>query len=104
MMSSHFTYSTRYLDKPRHWCPQSEKYAGADNLLSALLNGWIASDLVLRHETWRGGSRPVIVYYFELKRGERMMTMPVINSPCIPALIAEYQLQIVTQTHWETVH
>ena len=95
---------TPYTDKPRHWCPQAEKYTGLDSLLSAIYKGWTINERVFRHETWRGGTRPVVVYYFELKFGERIVTMPVISNPCVVPLIDDLELQVITQAFWEKAH
>lgn len=95
---------TTYPDIPRHWCPQAERYTGLDSLLSAIASGWKVNTLVFRHETWRGGMRPVVVYYFELKRGQHVVTMPVISNPCVAPLIDIYRLQVITQAFWEKAH
>jgi hypothetical protein len=97
-------FLTPFTDTYRHWSPQGEKYTGLDSLISAVFDGWMLSDRVFRHETWRGGARPVTVYYFELKRDQKIVTMPVINNPCVVPLIEQFDLQVVTQTFWERAH
>ena len=91
-----------YVEKRRHWCPQAELYTGLDSLVSAVSEGWVINGRVFRHETWRGGTRPAIVYYFELKRGRLVVTMPVISNPCVVPLIDSCGLEVITQTFWET--
>lgn len=91
-----------YIEKRRHWCPQAEKYTGLDSLISAVLEGWVISRRVFRHETWRGGTRPAVVYYFELKRGQKVVTMPVVSNPCVVPLIRHQGLEVITQAFWET--
>lgn len=91
-----------YVETRRHWCPQAEHYTGLDSLVSAVAGGWVISGRVFRHETWRGGTRPTIVYYFELKRGHLVVTMPVISNPCVGPLIDRIGLEVITQTFWET--
>ena len=91
-----------YFDNRRHWCPQAEKFTGLDSLITAVFEGWTISSRVFRHETWRGGTRPAVVYYFELKRSQLVVTMPVVSNPCVVPLIDSCGLEVITQTFWET--
>lgn len=92
---------TQYIEKPRHWCPHSEKYTGVDRLLSAVLEGWTIQKNVFRHEALRRMSRRTIVYYFELKRDEHVVTMAVIANPRITEVIQAYGLRVMTNTYLE---
>ena len=103
-MKRMYSFLTPYTDKHRHWCPQAEKYTGLDSLISAVTEGWTINQRVFRHETWRGGTRPSIVYYFELKRGRLIVTMPIVSNPCVIPLIDRYELEVITSTFWEAVH
>lgn len=95
--------NTHYLLKRRHWCPISEKYTGVDSLLDALMRGWVLSHRVLYQEVWHS-TRPSIVYYFRLRRGQEVLTMPVINSPLIHTVIQKYDLQVVTGKEFAVAH
>lgn len=87
-----------YTDTPRHWCPVSEKYTGADSLISALRNGWSLSRLVYREDFLHGGARHSAVYFFELKQGQRIVTMPIVSTPFIVRFIAVQNLKVVHAT------
>ncbi len=81
----------------RHWHADSERYAGGDCLLTALHNGWVVSERVIADEHWHAGTRCVMVYYFELTRGDEIMTMPVITNPFVERLMAENALRVIPQ-------
>jgi hypothetical protein len=98
-----FLSSTHFNNMRHHWCPRSEAYTGGDSLLSALDAGWVMNTLVFAQTVWHGGSRPTTIYYFELKHGSRMMTMPVIGNPFVDRLIIQKSLQIVTFADYESV-
>jgi hypothetical protein len=70
-----------YMRTIRHWHPLSEKWAGADCLLTAIDNGWKVDPTVYCQEFWHAGSRLVTIYYFELTRDGETMEMPVITNP-----------------------
>lgn len=83
-----------YPDILRHWSPVSEKYAGADCLVTALRNGWRVVGEIYHEETWLAGMRLTGVYHITLKRGDEMMEMPVLSNPYARRLI--YQNRITT--------
>ena len=84
-----------YTETPRHWCPRSEKYTGADSLITALRNGWSLCRLVYRQDVFHGGSRRTSVYYFELKTDDDIVTMPVVSTPFIVRFIAHLSLKVL---------
>ncbi len=96
-MSKHQGYLTALSDRGRHYCPKSEAYTGVDSLLSAFYRGWLPSQIVYRHQVWRG-SRPVNIYYFELRHNDELMTMPIIENPHVVTLIEKYELSIITRS------
>ena len=89
----HYAYSSVV----RHWHPASERYAGGDCLRTALNNGWQMILPVVAESHWRAGTRCVMVYVFELRRGAETMTMPVITNPFVERLIADNTLPLVRQ-------
>lgn len=96
MINSYLTEGqTRYTEVPRHWCPQSEPYTGADSLITALREGWTVSRIVYRQDILHGGCRRSCVYYFELKRDAEAVTMPIISTPFIVRFIASQQMRVV---------
>jgi hypothetical protein len=84
-----------YMDMVRHWHPGSEPYAGGDALFTALENGWDVSTTVRYEEYWHTGMRFVLVYYFELTRGDERMVMPVIRNPYVNRLVREMPAELV---------
>lgn len=95
--------NANYYLKRRHWCPLSEKYTGVDSLLDALLLGWVIDKHVQYQEVWHS-TRPSVVYYFNLIRGQESVTMPVISNPLIPSIIRKYDLCVETASSTFVVH
>ena len=73
--------NTIYMRTIRHWHGSSERWAGADCLLTAIDNGWKPSNNVYYQEFWLAGSRLVTIYHFELSRNGETIEMPVITNP-----------------------
>ncbi|HEX2906871.1 MAG TPA: hypothetical protein VHO69_08430 [Phototrophicaceae bacterium] len=84
-----------YMDMIRHWHPESEKYTGGDALFTALENGWEISKDVRFEEYWHAGVRSVLVYHFELTRGDETMVMPVIRNPYVNRIVREMPAQLI---------
>jgi len=80
-------FHVEYMDVTQHWSPHSEKFAGADSLLTMLNSGWEMNTVVKRKEHWFAGMRLVYIYYVELVRGDEKMIMPVLHNPYINRLI-----------------
>lgn len=76
-----------YLQIQRHWHAGSEKYAGADALVTAIHKGWQPERAVYSEEYWHAGSRLVEVFHFELTRGDEKLTMPVISNPYLRRML-----------------
>lgn len=87
-----------YTETPRHWSPHSEKYTGADSLITALRKGWALCRLVYREDVFHGGSRRTAIYYFELRHDDDVVTMPIIGTPFIVRFIAHYNLKVLHET------
>jgi hypothetical protein len=73
--------NTIYMRTIRHWHAESEKWAGADCLLTKLDDGWTVDPTVYYQEFWHAGSRLVTIYYFQLTRDGETLEMPVITNP-----------------------
>ena len=82
-------------DMSRHWCPQSQRYAGGDALLTYLHNGWQMKDDVYYEEYWQGGARRVVIYYFALVNNGHWVTMGVIHNPFVERLMHEMALKVI---------
>jgi len=94
-MSREWETHDYYTRKPRHYCPRSEAFTGADSLISKLRQGWTPSGRIYEHKVLFKGSRFTTVYYFELRRDGDMLTMPVVSNPYVQRLVHEMRLQIV---------
>ena len=78
----------------QHWHPASEHYAGGDNLMTALENGWgIEKCLLTRH--WYAGMRSVQIYEFLLSRNGEEMTMPVVSNPYVYRIVSQEDVNLV---------
>jgi len=78
----------------QHWDSQSESYAGGDNLMTALHQGWDIEHCVeVKH--WYAGMRFVKLYQFELARDGKSMTMPVIDNPYVVRFIEEEGITLI---------
>jgi hypothetical protein len=89
-------FHVQYPDVNRHWSPRSERFAGGDSLMTALLRGWSIGDTVVCERFYHGGSRPVAVYHFRLKKDDREINMPVIENPYVTRLLYMSPFEVVT--------
>jgi hypothetical protein len=85
---------TDYPDFRRHWSASSEPYAGGDALLTKLNQGWATAETVRSQLHWLTSARSVVVYHFELHRGDEKLTMPVIANPFVDRFIREQVLMV----------
>lgn len=88
-------FHVQYFDVNRHWSPRSEKFAGADSLITAMNRGWAVSEDVVRHEHWHAGVRCVSVYHFTLRRDDTEITMPIIENPYVTRLLWSSEFNVV---------
>jgi hypothetical protein len=84
-----------YMDMIRHWHPESEKYTGGDALFTAMEDGWQIGETVRFEEYWHAGVRAVLVYYFELNRGDETMIMPVLRNPFVNRMVRSLPVKLV---------
>lgn len=87
-------YHVEYMDVTQHWSDKSEKFAGADSLLTMLYDGWEMKKKVKRKEHWFAGMRAVYVYYIELERDGEKMVMPVVHNPYIGRMIMKHDIEV----------
>ncbi len=73
----HVDYSEVY----RHWDPRSERFAGADALMTAISAGWTLLEPIFEQEFWHSGERCISVYHATLERDGERMNMPVLANP-----------------------
>lgn len=79
----------------RHWDPMSEKYTGADALMTALESGWQIDGVIFRQEFWLSGVRPVCVFHFDLLRDGERAKMRVVHNPYLVRLLNVLGVQVV---------
>lgn len=96
-------YHAQYFEvTSQHWHPTSEQFAGADNLITAVNEGWEFDETVILRPHWYAGQRRVDVFYFTLTRNDEQMTMPVINNPYVERLIATHHIKVVEKDQKES--
>lgn len=83
-----------YPDMMQYWSPTSEKFASGGALLTRLRRGWQVSNVCYAEEFWHAGTRPVIVYHFDLVRGDEHETIPVLNNPYVTRMIATWGMEV----------
>lgn len=88
-------FHMEYMDVTQHWSDKSEKYAGADSLVTLLHRGWKMNSRVKREERWFAGMRSVYVYHIELEKDGQRIVMPVIHNPYMSRMIATQNIEIV---------
>ncbi len=93
-MNNASNFHVSYPDVYRHWSPGCEEYAGGDALLTLLRNGWDADDTVYIEDFWHSGARLVVVYHFDLRRGEAVLELPVLSNPFVRRLIRNEKLTV----------
>lgn len=86
----------KYTEADQYWSAESEDYAAASQLISAMREGWIlALPRVSARQVWNSGSRPRTVYDFTLMRGSQLMIMPVLSNPYIERYIIQNDIRII---------
>ena len=87
-----------YVEQAQHWCPESETFAAASQLISALRDGWtLALPNVRRRQVDTGGSRPRVIYDFTLVRDGELMIMPVLANPYIERFIIQQGIGLLEE-------
>ncbi|MCU0513044.1 MAG: hypothetical protein MUE40_10780 [Anaerolineae bacterium] len=51
--------------------------------------------IVSRQDVLYSGARHTSIYYFELQRDDRTVTMPIISTPFIVRFVASLQLRVI---------
>lgn len=83
-----------YTANDRHWHAGSERYTGADSLLTAQRNGWRLLDLAYEQIIELRGGRSTCVYYFHLIRHSERILMPIVENPFIHRMLNERKMHI----------
>ena len=86
----------KFTESNQYWCPDSETYAAASHLLSALRDDWsLALPRVRARQTWNSGSRARTLYEFTLLRGSQLMIMPVLSNPFIERYLVQNDIRVI---------
>lgn len=90
-------YHTQYSDlTSQHWHPNSESFAGGDNLITALEKKWsIEKCALVTH--WYAGMRSVRIYEFTLNKDDRTVVMPVLDNPYVERFIIEEGIDLIKE-------
>ncbi|MGB7340876.1 MAG: hypothetical protein WBC91_18410 [Phototrophicaceae bacterium] len=88
-------YHMQYSDlTSQHWHPDSEVFAGGDNLITAIAKQWeIESCKLVRH--WYAGMRSVRLYEFTLTKDDRTVIMPVLDNPYIERFVKDQNIALI---------
>lgn len=78
----------------RHFCPSSQAYTTADVLRQYLENGWAPQNRVTVEVHILGAGRTVNVYRFWLRKDGADTILPIVASPIVWRVIAEYKLSL----------
>ncbi|MBZ0295648.1 MAG: hypothetical protein K8L99_24030 [Anaerolineae bacterium] len=84
------------ISKTGHWCPRSQEFAGAHNLLWALDHGWQLDPEVVSVQYPCRTKRSFSVFQFTLHQDQSMLVMSVINTPYLVRLITERDLYVIS--------
>lgn len=78
----------------QHWHPTSARYAGGDNLMTAIEKDWDVEQCALvRH--WYAGMRSVRIYEFTLIKNGKTMTMPVLDNPYVERFVIDEKINLI---------
>lgn len=76
-----------YHSLKRHWSPESERFAGGDNLIVALDQGWKIGGPVPCDVFWFRSLSRTRLYKVTLRRDDDVMYMSVISNPFVDRLV-----------------
>ena len=94
----------KFTEHDQYWCPDSEAFAAASQLITAMREGWIlALPRVGVRQIWNSGSRPRTVYDFTLMRGSQLMIMPVLTNPWVERYLIEHNIRVIAEANAEAV-
>ncbi|MDE2635407.1 MAG: hypothetical protein OXI30_03495, partial [Chloroflexota bacterium] len=91
----------RYLDSQehdvtsQHWSYSSERYAGGDNLLTAIARGWAIDKVVTLRRHWFAGMRCIEIFHFTIRRDDVVADMAVLGNPYVYRYLANQPHELV---------
>ena len=72
----------------QHWSFSSERYAGGDNLLTAIARGWAIDSKVRLRRHWFAGMRCIEIFHFTIRRDDVVADMAVLGNPYVYRYLA----------------
>ncbi len=91
----------RYLDSQehdvtsQHWSYSSERYAGGDNLLTAIARGWAIDKVVTLRRHWFAGMRCIEIFHFTIRRDDVVADMAVLGNPYVYRYLANQPHELI---------
>ena len=74
----------------QHWSYSSERYAGGDNLLTAIARGWRIDRHVTLRRHWFAGMRCIEIFHFTIRRDDIVADMAVLGNPYVYRYLATH--------------
>jgi hypothetical protein len=75
----------------RHWCPESETYAGGDQLATLLFMGWHIREIICQEKLPYLEKCAGRFYHIVLTRAEETLLLPVLANPYVERIVAGYR-------------
>ena len=79
----------------QHWSFSSERYAGGDNLLTAIARGWSIDRKVTLQRHWFAGMRCIEVFHFTIRRDDVEADMAVVGNPYVHRYLSTHAHDLV---------
>ena len=81
----------------QHWSYSSERYAGGDNLLTAIARGWTIDKKVVLRRHWFAGMRCIEIFHFTIRRDDVIADMAVVGNPYVYRYLATQPHDLVEE-------
>ena len=81
----------------QHWSFSSERYAGGDNLLTAIARGWKIDRAVTRRRHWFAGMRHIEIFHFTIRRDDVTADMAVVGNPYVYRYLATQPHELIEE-------
>ncbi len=81
----------------QHWSYSSERYAGGDNLLTAIARGWEIDNKVTLRRHWFAGMRCIEIFHFTIRRDDVVADMAVLGNPYVYRYLAAESHELVEE-------
>ncbi len=81
----------------QHWSYSSERYAGGDNLLTAIARGWQIDKQVRLKRHWFAGMRCIEIFVFTIRRDGVVAKMEVLGNPYVYRHLATQPYELIEE-------